>query len=87
MSYFDLHQFCLFNKTVSKLGIAEETIYICKSCSVSELGKVEVTSTLTESSFFRALSLLKLYTGLQYHIYSEFRQTSKTFEGVYRNIF
>ncbi len=23
MSYFDLHQFSLFNKTVSKLGIAE----------------------------------------------------------------
>ncbi len=28
---------------------------------MSEFGKVEVTSTPAESSFFRALSLLKLY--------------------------
>ncbi len=41
---------------------------------------MEVTSTPAESSFFRALSLLKLYTGLQYHIDSDFRQTSKNFE-------
>jgi hypothetical protein len=42
---------------------------------------VEVTSTLAENSFFKALILLKLYTGLHYHIYSEFRHTSKNFEG------
>ncbi len=82
MSYCDLHQFCLFNKTVSKLGIAEwKHPCISKSFRVSEFGKVEITSTPAESSFFRALSLLKLYTGLQYHIYSDFRQTSKNFEG------
>ncbi len=46
---------------------------------MSEFGQVEVTSTPAERSFFRALSLLKLYTGLQYHIYSGFRQTSKNF--------
>ncbi len=53
MSYFDLHQFCLFNKTVSKLGIAEwkHLLYISKSFCVSEFGKVEVTSTPAESSF------------------------------------
>ena len=60
MSSFDLHQVCLFNKTVSKLGIAEESIYISKSFCVSEFGKVEVTSTPAESSFFKALALLKL---------------------------
>ncbi len=42
---------------------------------------MEVTSTPAESSFFRALSLLKLYTGLQYHKYLDFRQTSKNFDG------
>ncbi len=42
---------------------------------------MEVTSTPAERSFFRALSLLKLYTGLQYHIYSDIRQTSKNLEG------
>jgi hypothetical protein len=42
---------------------------------------MEVTSTPAESSFFRALLLLKLYTGLQYHMDSYFRQTSKNFEG------
>ncbi len=42
---------------------------------------MEVTSSPAERSFFRALSLLKLYTGLQYHIYFEFRQTSKNFQG------
>jgi hypothetical protein len=41
---------------------------------------VKVTSTPAESSFFKALALLKLYTGLHYHIYSEFRHTSKNFE-------
>jgi hypothetical protein len=34
--------------------------YISKSFCVSEFGKVEVTSTPAESSFFRALVLLKL---------------------------
>jgi hypothetical protein len=58
-----------------------ESIYISESFCVSEFGKVEVTSTPAENSFFRALSLLKLYVGLQYHIYSSFRQTSKNFEG------
>jgi hypothetical protein len=53
---------------------------VCRSC------KEEVASTLAEGSFFRALSLLKLYTGHQYHIYSEFRQTSKNFEGGHQNI-
>jgi hypothetical protein len=42
---------------------------------------MEVTSTPAESSFFSTLSLIKLYTGLQYHIDSDFRQTSKNFEG------
>jgi hypothetical protein len=37
-----------------------ESIYISKSCSVSEFGKVEVTSKLAESSFFKTLALLKL---------------------------
>ncbi len=41
---------------------------------------MKVTSTPAESSFFKALALLKLYTGLHYHIYSEFRHTSKNFE-------
>ncbi len=58
-----------------------ESIYICKSFRVSAFGKVQVTSTPAESSFFRALSLLKMYTGLQYYIYFDFRQTSKNFEG------
>ncbi len=48
---------------------------------MSEFGKVAVTSTPGESSFFRALALLKLYTGLHNHIYSEFIHTSKNFEG------
>ncbi len=48
---------------------------------MSEFGKVEVTSTPAESSFFRALALLKLQTGLHYHIYSEFIHISKNFEG------
>ncbi len=39
------------------------------------------------SSFFRALALLKLLTGLHFHIYSEFRHTSKNFEGGPQNIF
>ncbi len=56
-------------------------IYISKFFCVSEFGKVEVTSTPAESSFFKALALLKLLTVLHYHIYSEFRQTSKNFEG------
>ncbi len=60
MSSFDLYQFCLFNKTLSKLGIAEKSIYISKSFCVSEFGKVEVTSTPAENSFFKALVLLKL---------------------------
>jgi hypothetical protein len=47
----------------------------------ADVGKVEVTSIPAESSFFRALSQLKLYIGLQTHIYSDFRQTSKNFEG------
>ncbi len=42
---------------------------------------MEVTSTPAESSFFKALALLKLQTGLHYHIYSEFRHTPKPFEG------
>jgi hypothetical protein len=41
---------------------------------------MEITSTPAESSSFRALSPLKLYTGLQYHIDSDVRQTSKNFE-------
>jgi hypothetical protein len=48
---------------------------------VSEFGKVDVTSTPAESSFFKALALLKLKPGLHFHIYSEFRHTSKNFEG------
>jgi hypothetical protein len=56
-SCLDLHQFCLFNKTASKLN---ESIYISKSFCVFEFGKVEVTSTPAESSFFKALALLKL---------------------------
>ncbi len=48
---------------------------------MSEFGKVTVTSTPAVSSFFRALALSKLYTGLHYHIYSEFIHTSKIFEG------
>ncbi len=56
MSYFDLHQFCLFNKTVTKLGIAEwKHLHLLILYSVSEFGKVEVTSTPAESSFFMAL--------------------------------
>jgi hypothetical protein len=42
---------------------------------------VEVTSTPLEISFFKALALLKLYTGLHFYKYSEFRHTSKNFEG------
>jgi hypothetical protein len=55
-----LLQFCLFNKAVSKLGKLNESSYISKSFCVSEFGKVEVTSTPAESSFFKALALLKL---------------------------
>ncbi len=53
MFWYNLQKFCLFNKKVSMLGIA-------KSFCVSEFGKLEVTSTPEESSFFRALALLKL---------------------------
>ncbi len=60
MSCNDLQQFCLFNKKVSKLAYLNESFYISKSFCVSEFGKVEVTSTPAESSFFRALALLKL---------------------------
>jgi hypothetical protein len=35
----------------------------------------------SESSFFRALALLKLQTGLHYHIYAEFIHTSKILRG------
>ncbi len=42
---------------------------------------MDVTSTPAESSFFKALALLKLKPGLHFHIYSEFRHTSKNFEG------
>jgi hypothetical protein len=52
MFWYDLQQFCLFNKKVSMLGIAKWKL--SKSFCVSEFGKVE------ESSFFRALALLKL---------------------------
>jgi hypothetical protein len=49
MSSFDMHQFCLFNKTVSKLGIAEwKHIYISKFFCVSEFGKVEVQMRLLQ---------------------------------------
>jgi hypothetical protein len=48
---------------------------------------VEVTSTPTESSFFRAIALLKFQTGLHFHMYSEFRHTSKNFEGGDQKIF
>ncbi len=48
---------------------------------MSEFGKLAVTSTPAECIFFRALALLKLYTGLQYHICSEFIHTSKNIEG------
>ncbi len=41
-------------------GIAIEGIYIRKSFWMSELGKMEVTSTPAESSFFWAFALLKL---------------------------
>jgi hypothetical protein len=37
-----------------------ESFYISKFFYVSEFGKVAVTSTLAESSFFRTLALLKL---------------------------
>ncbi len=49
-------------KKVTKLPdlTVNESIYFSKSCSVSEFGKVEVTSTPVESSFFRALALLRL---------------------------
>jgi hypothetical protein len=79
-----MYQFCLFNKTVSKLGKLNESIYISKSFCVSKFGKVEVTSTPTESSFFKALALLQLYIGLYFHINSEFRHTYKNFEGSLR---
>ncbi len=46
-----------------------------KSFCVSEFGKVELTSTPAESSFYKALALLKLSAWLHYHIYSEFRHT------------
>jgi hypothetical protein len=55
--------------------------------SVSEFGKVEVTSTPTENSFFKALALSKLKIGLHFHIYSEFRHTSKILRGAYQGIF
>ncbi len=42
------------------LGTAKWSIYISKSFCVSELGKVEVTSTPEENSFFKVLALLKL---------------------------
>ncbi len=54
---------------------------------MSEFGKVKVTSTLAERSSFRALSLLKLYTGLKYHINSEFRQTFANLEGATKTYF
>ncbi len=89
MFWYNLQQFCLFTKKVSMLGIAKwkYSIYISKSFYVSEFGKLEVTSTPEESSFFRALALLKLQTGLHFHIYSEFRHTFKNFEGGSQNMF
>ncbi len=61
MPWYDMYQFCLFNKTVSKIGIGEwkHLLYISKPFCVSEFGTVEVTSTPAESSFFKALALLK----------------------------
>jgi hypothetical protein len=51
---------------------------------MSEFGKVEVTSTPAEISFFKALALLKLDF---FHIYSEFRHISTNFEGGFQRIF
>ncbi len=44
------------------LGMAKWSIYISKSFCVSEFGKVEITSTPAESSFFRALALYFIIT-------------------------
>jgi hypothetical protein len=43
-----------------RCSMLNEIIFISKSCSVSKFGKVEITSTPTERSFFMALALLKL---------------------------
>ncbi len=48
----DFQQFILFNKSVSKLG--------SKSLYVSEFGKVVLTSTPAENSFFMAHAVLTL---------------------------
>jgi hypothetical protein len=48
---------------------------------VSEFGKVTVTSTPAENGFFRANGKLKLEILLHHHTGSEFRHTSKNFEG------
>ncbi len=55
--------------------------YISKSFNMSEFGKMAVTSALPENFFLRAHVDLNLYTGNHHFISSEFRHTSKNFEG------
>jgi hypothetical protein len=58
MPWYDMYQFCLLNKKVSMLGISDnlnESFYISKSFYVLEFGKLAVSSTPAESSFFKPL--------------------------------
>jgi hypothetical protein len=56
MPWYDMYLFCLLNKKVSELGLSEwKLLHTSKSFDVSEFGKVAVTSTPAESSFFMAL--------------------------------
>ena len=52
--------FVYLTKQCRSKALLNESIYISKSFCVSEFGKVEVTSTPAEISFFKALALLKL---------------------------
>jgi hypothetical protein len=54
-----------FAYLTNSVEVRMEAFTLVKSFCVSEFGKVEVTSTPVESSFFKALALLKL-------LYSEF---------------
>jgi hypothetical protein len=63
------------------------SIYISKSFCVSEFGKVEVTSTPAESSFFRALSLLKCTLDFNITYIPILDKPPKILRGDYQNIF
>ncbi len=66
--------FVYLTKQCRSQAYLNDSFYISKSFYVSEFGKVAVTLTPLESSFFRALAMLKLYTGLQYPTYLLYRR-------------